>query len=269
MHPPVVSLLLLLETLDLLHAVLVLPLEVLQLLDGIVSRGDEEALLLVPLSSVGLVLKDEISLLSIHVLSLVLEVVILLLENVLFSFVLASHFVKLSISVDLDLLILFLEPISVLGDPLDFLLEATLFGHHTLGAEFQSLIECFVLFFEPSDGAVELVHLGRVSISQILKLLLVLGVHLLHDGIVRCIVLILALILGLVKLIDGLSELLKGLLVVLLGLLFLLLKELKFTFPEGLLLLELALEVGVGSLHLVVLALPLLHLFPDAQLTLR
>ena len=223
---------------------------------------------MVPFGSVGLMLENEISLLAIDVFGLVLQLIILLLDDVLFSLVLASEFVHLSISVDFDLLHLFLEPVPLFLDSLDLLLEAALLREHALGAEFQSLVQRLVLLFEPSDGAVELIGLGSVGLGHILELLLVLGIHLLHDRVVGHLVLTLALILGLVKLVDSLSELLERLLVVLLGLFLLLLKELEFTFPKGFLFFELALKVGVCSLHFVVLALPLLDLFSDSQLTL-
>lgn len=193
---------------------------------------------MVPFCSVGLVLKNEVSLLSINIFGLILEIVILLLKNVLFSFILASHFVKLSISVDLDSLNIFLEPISLFLDSLNFLFEAALFGHHALRAEFESFVERLVLLFEPSDGAVELVHLGGVGFGHVLEFLFVLGVHLLHNGIMRLIIFILALVLSFMKLVDGLSELLKSLLIILFSLFLLLLKELKFTFPKSFLLFE-------------------------------
>lgn len=65
-----------------------------------------------------------------------------------------------------------------------------------------------------------------------------LGVHLLHNGIMRLIIFILALVLSFMKLVDGLSELLKSLLIILFSLFLLLLKELKFTFPKSFLLFE-------------------------------
>jgi hypothetical protein len=91
----------------------------------------------------------------------------------------------------------------------------------------------------------------------------VLGVHLLHDGVVRLIIFVLALILGFMELIDSLSELLEGFLIVLFSLFLLLLKELKFTFPKSFLFFEFALEISMSSFHLVVLALPLLDLFSN------
>lgn len=224
---------------------------------------------MVPFGSVGLVLKDEISLLSIDVFGLILQITILLLNDILFSFILASHFVKLSIPVDLNGLNLLLEPVSLFLDPLDFLFEATLFGHHTLRTEFQPLVKSLVLFFEPSDSAIELIHLGGVGLCHVLKLLLMLGVHLLHNRVMRLVVFVLAIVLSFMKLVHSLSELLEGLLIILLSLLLLLLKELKFTFPKGFLFFEFTLEISMSSLHFVVLALPLLDLFSNTQLTLR
>lgn len=84
----------------------------------------------------------------------------------------------------------------------------------------------------------------------------------------RLVIFVLALVLGFMKLVYGLSELLKGLLIILLSLLLLLLKELKFTFPKGFLFFEFTLEISMGSFHFVVLALPLLDLFSNTQLTL-
>ena len=85
---------------------------------------------MVPFGSVGLMLKNEVSLLSINIFGLILKIVVLLLDDILFSFILASHFVKLSIPVDLDSLNIFLESISLFLDSLDFLFQAALFGHH-------------------------------------------------------------------------------------------------------------------------------------------
>ena len=77
------------------------------------------------------------------------------------------------------------------------------------------------------------------------------------------------LILRFLQLLNSLLELQESLIMVLLGLVLLLLEEVEFTLPESFLLIEFALEFSMVLFHLVVLALPVLHLLSNSQLTLR
>jgi len=108
-----------------------------------------------------------------------------------------------------------------------------------------------------------------MGLSLIFHFLLKFDVQLLHYGIVRVLVFGFALVLSLVELVHSLLELLQGLLIVFLALLLLLFKEFEFAFPECFLFFKLALKIGMCSLHLIVLAFPLLNLLSNSDLSLR
>mmetsp|Transcript_9207 Transcript_9207/g.13955 ORF Transcript_9207/g.13955 Transcript_9207/m.13955 type:complete len:511 (-) Transcript_9207:3620-5152(-) len=265
---PIVALGLLLEALEVLNRRFILALEALELGLGVLLRREEVALLLVPLSTVGLVVQNELGLLGLHSLALVLQLVVLLLENLLFAVELALHLFDLAIALLLDLINIILEAVSVLLDPFNLLLEATVLRHHVLGAQLQSLVQALVLLLEAADGLLKLANLLLAALSGFLQVLFELDLQLRHHRVMVMLMLALALALRLLKLIDSLLELLKSFLVVLLGLLFLLLEELELALPKGLLLFEFVLQFRVGALHLVVLSLPVVHLVTNADLAL-
>ena len=66
--------------------------------------------------------EDELSLLALGVLALLLEVVVLLLQNLLFSFSLPLELLNLLVLVSLDSVKLLLQSVSLLLNSLDFLL---------------------------------------------------------------------------------------------------------------------------------------------------
>lgn len=79
MSPPLILLLLLLQSLYLSNLVFVLSLHALKLRDGIFLGRQQVALFLVPFGPVGLVREDQLSLFALSVLALLLKIVVLLL----------------------------------------------------------------------------------------------------------------------------------------------------------------------------------------------
>jgi hypothetical protein len=75
-------------------------------------------------------------------------------------------------------------------------------------------------------------------------------------------------ILRFLELLNSLLEFKKSFVMIFLGLIFLSLKEIEFTLPEGLLFVELTLELSMLLLHVIVLALPVLNLLSDSELPL-
>jgi len=69
--------------------------------------------------------QDKLSLLSVSVLALLLEVGVLLLQNFLLSFELSPHVINLTVSICLNCFEIFLQSVSLLLDPLKSLLKAT------------------------------------------------------------------------------------------------------------------------------------------------
>jgi len=222
---------LLLQSLYLGNLVLVLPLQALKLRDGIFLGRQKVALLLVPFGPVGLVGEDELGLFAFGVLALLLKVVVLLLQDLLFSLDLSLKLFDFLFLVSLENVKFFLQTVSLFLDSLDFLLEATLFRHHALVADLKSLVQGVLFLLESADGALKLVDGGSVGFLAFFQLFLKLLLELLEDRVVVVLMLRLALVLGSLELIDGLLELAKSILVVLFGLLLLLLKEFKLAFP--------------------------------------
>lgn len=99
---PSVSLVLLFESLDFFEQIFILPLNGLLLSNCIFFGRKQEALLLVPLGSVGLVSENHLSLLGLNLLGLLLQVRILLLKQFLFSVELLFHLINLLVSFVLD-----------------------------------------------------------------------------------------------------------------------------------------------------------------------
>ena len=269
LHSPVAPLLLLLKSLDFLHGVLILPLNALSLRNSILLGSEQVAPLLVPLGPASLVSHDQVSLLGINSLALLLEVVVLLLEQLLLSFKLPPELLDLLLSFLLDGFIFIPESVPLLGDSYHLLFEASLLAHHALRADLKLLGQRLLVLFQSLDLLIQLLHLTCSALGRFLHFLAELGFQLTKDGLMLAFLAGLALSLRLLELLDSLLELLVSLLVVPLGLLLLLLQEFEFAFPECLLFFELALEIGVLSFHLVVLALPVFNLLSDAFFAVR
>lgn len=240
---PLVPLILLLEALDLLQQVVILSLNGLLLGDGIFLGGEEEALLLIPLGSVGLVGEDHFSLFRLNLLGLLLKVSILLLQQLLFSFELLLHFIDLLVTLGLGGVEVLGEAISFLHESLELLFESTMFSNHALGADLKLLVDGLLFFLQFVDVLLVFLALGLHLILDVVQLLLVFDLKLRKDGIVVVLVLHLGVLAVALELVNRLLEQSLLILVVFLVLLFLLLEEIKFASPESLVLLKLGLDV--------------------------
>jgi hypothetical protein len=223
---------------------------------------------LIPLGSIGLMAKNQLGLFGISSLVLLLKIGVLRLKKFLFSFKLSLQLIDFLVSFILDVIGLFLESVSFVNHPLKLLLKTSGIRHHVFATKFKSLVKGLVLFLEALDGVVELVGSVNVGLSLLLELFLELLFDLVDIDSMVVIMLLLVFVLGLLKLINSLLELLESIFVVFLGLFLLLLKELEFALPECFLFLELALEVSMLSLHVIVLALPVLNLLSDSNFSL-
>jgi hypothetical protein len=94
--------------------------------------------------------ENELSLFAFSSFVLLEEVVVLLLQDFLFSLKLSSHVINLSITVGLGSLKLVLEAVTLFLDPLQSFLEATSFRHHGLVGDFKSLVDSLVLLLKTS-----------------------------------------------------------------------------------------------------------------------
>jgi hypothetical protein len=197
-----------------------------------------------------------------------LEVIVLLLKDFLFSFELAFHLFKFSISIGLDDFKVFLDAVTFLLDSLDLLLEASLFRHHALGAELKSLVQGILFFLKSADSRLKGVHL----VGAILDFVLQFFLEFLFKGLQNCVGVVLmlrfVLVLRLLELLNSLLELQKSLVMIFLGLIFLSFEEIEFALPEGLLFVELTLKLSMLFLHVIILALPVLNLLSNSKLTL-
>lgn len=212
--------------------------------------------------------KDELSLLRIGVLRLLLDIIVLLLKDFLFSFELAFQVVDLSVSFGLDDFEVLLKTVTLLLDSLYLLLEASLFRHHALGAELKPLVQGILFFLKSANSRLKGIHL----VAAILNFVLQFFLEFLLKGHQNCVCVVLMLrfmlVLRLLELLNSLLELQKSLIVIFLGLIFLPLEEIEFTLPKSLLFVELTLEFSMLLLHVIVLALPVLNLLSDSKLTL-
>lgn len=129
---PSVSLVLLFESLDFFEEIFILSLNGLLFGDCIFFCRKQEALLLVPLGSVGLVSENHLSLLGLDLLGLLLQVRILLLKQFLFSVKLFFHLINLFVSLILNEFKIFRQSVSLFDQSFQFLFKSTLLSNHTL-----------------------------------------------------------------------------------------------------------------------------------------
>lgn len=127
LHPPVGLLILLLQSFYFFDGVLIFSLDVLQFRQGVFLSCKKIALFLIPFGSVGFMGENQLSLLGVSVLGLLLQVIILLLEELLFSFILSLQVFNLLLTICLVQLIVLLYSIPFLDNLFDSFLEATLF----------------------------------------------------------------------------------------------------------------------------------------------
>lgn len=169
--------------------VLVLSLQALKLRDGVFFGRQKIALLLVPFGPVGLVREDELSLFAFGVLALLLKVIVLLLQDFLFSLDLSLKLLDFLFVDSLENIKFFLQTAVLFLDSLDFLLETTLFRHHALVADLKSFVEGVLFLFESADGALKLVDCSSVGFLAFFQLFLELLLELLENRVVVVLVL--------------------------------------------------------------------------------
>lgn len=133
--------------------------------------------------------QDQLGLLGLRVLALLLQVIVLLLQDILFSFELSLHLLDLLVFVGLVDVELLLQSIAVLLDSLDLFLKTSLLRHHALRADLESLVQGVLFLFEPANRALELIDGGGVRLLAFFQLFLELLLELLEDRVVVVLVL--------------------------------------------------------------------------------
>jgi len=178
---PSVSLVLLFESLDFFEQIFILPLNGLLLGNCIFFGRKQEALLLVPLGSVGLVSENHLSLFRLNLLRFLLQVRILLLKQFLFSVELLFHLINLFVSFVLDEFEIFRQSISLFNQSFKLLFKSTLLSNHTLGADFKLLIELLVISLKSVDNLLVFITLIVHVLIDFVEFFLVFGLKLCND----------------------------------------------------------------------------------------
>lgn len=222
---------------------------------------DQVGQLLVPLGSVFLMVKQQLSVLLVPGRALGIQFSLLLLPDFPLFLQFLLVLLQLQISFLLDTLQLILKPAQLVLQLLGLLLVGVLVLHLVSGNELESVRQVSFLPLHLLQLLVQLQHCLLVLFILLLHALLQLLLQLSHNHVVVRVLLRLVVVLLLRDLVHRLLEFLRGFVQVFLVLVLLLLEELVLAFPERnflVVLVDFILQSGLEFLDLGVHQLALL-----------